>query len=124
MRVVIHRLALAATGIAAAACSASDDIHAPHIASLTPDHAAPGVQVQIDGSWFCAQPEPEPGEEVDPLACAHVGAVSFATQDAVAAIYLDAEILVEVPAVAPGEVAVRVSVAGRMSNRVSFVVDP
>src|SRR6185503_13890561 len=107
--------------VPAAACTAADDIPAPHISGVAPNPVTAGGTVQIDGNAFCAQPEPEPGEE-DPLACDHVGAVMFDAMPTTAALYTDTQIMVEVPTL-PGETHVAVSVAGRQSNWVDLTIE-
>jgi IPT/TIG domain len=104
--------------LVAAGCSANDDIPAPAIASITPQHAIPGAQVVIAGSYFCQQPEP-----ADPLACAEMGVVLFGSQPSTAAQYEDSMISVDVPTLMPGDTTVFVSVGGKMSNGADFTVD-
>lgn len=106
-----------------AGCTTNDDIHTPALAAITPEHAGPATVVTISGSYFCAQPEPEDGEEVDPLACEHTGTVSFGAVPANVGEYTDSRIMVEVPSLAPGVVSVRVAVGGRASSGVEFTVD-
>jgi hypothetical protein len=52
-----------------------------------------------------------------------MGAVMFDTTPGVMTAYTDTSVLVEVPALAPGTLGVSVSVAGRSSNRVDFVIE-
>jgi hypothetical protein len=106
-----------------AACTANDDIHAPHLATVQPDQAPSGTQVQLTGAYFCAQPEPEPGEEIDPLRCDHVGSVVFGTSTALVSIYTDSSILAEVPALPVGDIDIYVSVDGRVSNTLGFSIE-
>ena len=108
--------------VALSACSANDDVPAPAIAAVQPDRAAPGATVTVTGSYLCQQPRTTDGD-VDPLACDHEGSVMFGTAPGVVTSYTDTAVLVEVPALAPGSVDVTVSVAGRGSNRVGFVVE-
>jgi hypothetical protein len=107
--------------IGSSACSANDDVPAPAISAVQPDHAAPGASVTVSGSSLCQTPRS--GSDVDPLACEHVGTVMFDTAPGVATSYTDTAVVVEVPALAPGPRDVAVSVAGRSSNRIRFVVD-
>jgi hypothetical protein len=108
---------IAAIVLALTACSASDDMPAPHISSVSPDHAVAGTVVLISGSYFCHQPANE-----DPLACANTGVVEFGTSVGVASQYTDSAIMVEVPSGA-GSVEVVVEVASESSNAVGFTFD-
>lgn len=114
------RLALALVPLAAlltAACSANDDIPAPRIASITPNHATAGTSVTLDGDFFCHQLESE-----DPLVCAQQGTVHFGTAVADVIVYADAMIVADVPDVT-GKVRVSVEVAGEASNGFDFTVE-
>jgi hypothetical protein len=104
------------------ACSANDDVPAPSIGAVQPDRAVPGATVMVSGSYLCQDPRVE-GSDPDPLACGHMGAVMFDTTPGVMSAYTDTSVLVEVPALAPGTLGVSVSVAGRSSNRVDFVIE-
>ena len=104
-------------------CTANDDIHPPSIGAITPDRAQPGSTVSITGNYFCAQPEADDGDDVDPLACVNTGAVSFGTVPATVGQYTDTMITVEVPDGMRGVVTVHVSVAGRTSDGASFTVE-
>jgi len=104
------------------ACSANDDVPAPAIAAVSPDHAAPGASVTVSGSYLCQDPRAE-GSDIDPLACGHVGAVMFDAAPGRVISYTDTAVLVEVPSLAPGRFGVTISVAGRSSNRFGFVVE-
>jgi hypothetical protein len=106
--------------VACVGCTQSDDVPAPLIATVLPDHAAPGVSVMISGHGFCQQPDT--GDE-DPLACANMGLVEFGQVPGSIGSYTDDMISVEVPALAAGSTTVSVAVAGRRSNRASFFVD-
>jgi hypothetical protein len=117
--VLVRALAVVASLFA---CSASDDIHAPSVAGVAPDHAMPGVTVAVQGSYFCQQPDSQ-GGDVDPLACANVGNVAFGSQVVIPQQYTDTSIMVQVPQAAPGPTSVSVTVAGRVSNTVSFTID-
>ena len=105
-----------------AACSANDDVPAPAVASVTPDHAAPGTAVVIAGSYFCQQPD-DGSDDVDPLACKTMGTVEFGTDQVEPQQYTDTSITVDVPQASAGAVSVRVTVGGRASNGVDFTVD-
>lgn len=117
---VVARLASFALG----SCTANDDIHSPMIGSLAPDHGPPGTIVSISGSYFCAQPEPEDPDDVDPLECDHIGAVTFGTRGANIDQYTDLLIAAEVPDLTPGDALVFVTVLGRTSNSATFSVEP
>ena len=104
------------------ACTANDDVPAPAVASVTPDHASPGTPVTIAGSYFCQQPDTG-SDDVDPLACKVTGTVLFGTDQVEAEQYTDTSISVSVPQTSLGAVNVAVTVAGRVSNSVQFTVD-
>ena len=101
-----------------AGCAANDDIPAPLIASIVPDHATAGAIVMIAGSYFCQRPNN--GQE-DPT-CDTAGTVDFGTVPGIATTWADDAIMVEVPH-ATGGVDVSVTAAGRISNSVSFTVE-
>ena len=102
------------------ACTQGDDVPAPLIASITPDHATAGTTVTIAGSAFCQQPE----MSEDPLACENLGVVEFGQVPGTIAMYTDTSISTEVPALPAGVVAVAIAVAGRRSNHVDLIVEP
>lgn len=106
-----------------AGCTANDDIHAPALSNVNPPRASAGTAVVLSGSWFCQQPESDGEDEVDPLACDHVGTVQFDSSPVSPTEYTDATITVEVPNISPGSYEVRVSVNGRTSNSVEFVLE-
>lgn len=106
-----------------AGCTANDDIHAPAISNVNPARASAGTSVVLSGSWFCQQPEPDEEDEVDPLACDHVGTVQFDSSPVSPTEYTDVTITVEVPDISPGSYAVRVSVSGRTSNNVELTLE-
>jgi hypothetical protein len=103
--------------VVVAACSANDDIPAPRIASITPDHGMAGASVTIDGDFFCHQLESE-----DPLLCEQQGTVHFGTAVADVISYADAMIVADVPNII-GKVRVTVDVAGEVSNGIDFTVE-
>jgi hypothetical protein len=78
--------------IAASACSANDDMPAPQISSVSPNHGPAGNVVLVSGSYFCHQPATE-----DPLSCSNIGSIEFGTSVAVASQYTDNSIMVDVP---------------------------
>lgn len=82
----------------------------------------PGITVTVSGSYLCQQPQ-SGGSDVDPLACMHIGTVTFGTTPVGVLSYTDTMVTVQVPALPPGTSDVAVSVAGRNSNRISFVVE-
>jgi len=102
-----------------AACSANDDIPAPLVGSVTPDHGVAGSIVRIDGEFFCGAP-PD-GDEVE--SCEMTGIVEFATTPSISTSWMATTIMVEVPTGVRGEVDLRVTVGGRHSNDVDFYVD-
>ena len=108
--------------LALSACSANDDVPAPSISGLQPDHGMPGIAVTVSGSSLCQQPQTD-GIDMDPLACMHIGTVTFGTAPASVLSYTDTMASVQVPALPPGTIDVGVSVAGRSSNRISFRVE-
>jgi len=117
---MIERLLPLIGWLALSACSANDDVPSPAINSVQPDHAAPGTTVTVSGSYLCQGPRTE--IDGDPLACEHVGTVMFDTTPGMVTSYTDSTVLVDVPGLAPGGVSMAVSVAGRSSNRIGFVV--
>jgi hypothetical protein len=108
--------------LALSACSANDDVPAPSISGVQPDHGVPGITVMMSGSYLCQQPRAD-GSDLDPLACMHIGSVTFGTVPGVVVSYTDTMVTVEVPALPSGAVDVAVSVAGRNSNRIRFQVE-
>jgi hypothetical protein len=108
--------------LALSACSGNDDVPAPSISGVQPDHGMPGITVTVAGSYLCQQPQAD-GSDVDPLACMHIGTVTFGTTPGVVVSYTDTMATVEVPAITSGTIDVGVSVAGRSSNRISFLVE-
>ena len=116
---MIARALVLASLLTLGTCSANDDIRAPTISAVMPDHGAPGTFVTVTGSDLCQQPR---GDD-DPLTCAHVGTLLFDTFPMVAIAYSDTTVMAEVPALPAGRSSVGVSVAGRSSNRLSFVVE-
>lgn len=102
----------------AAACSANDDIPAPQVASVTPDHAPAGAVVLVDGSYFCQR-----GDTMDeePM-CQTTGGVNFGASPGTVSSWSDTAIMVEVPQGVEGTVALSVTVAGRPSNSISFAI--
>jgi hypothetical protein len=114
-----HAIALAALLASSAfGCSANDDVPAPQVSSVTPDQAAPGSTVVVNGSDFCQQA----ATSEDPLACDNMGGVVFGVEHATSVQYTDTSITVEVPGGA-GTVQLAVSVAGRTSNAISFTIE-
>ncbi len=86
---------------------------------MFPEEGSPGVQVMIEGSSFCQQPQ----DDEDP-SCANVGTVMFDQQPAEVLEYTDTSILVRVPEHDPGPVRVVVLVIGRTSDGAGFLVTP
>jgi hypothetical protein len=107
--------------MALAACAANEDIPVPGIIGIAPDHGVPGAIVTVAGQYLCQEPRSD--ENRDPPLCRHLGTVMFGAAPATATSYGDTMVVVEVPAVARGRLDVIVSVAGKSSNRVPFVID-
>jgi hypothetical protein len=112
------RIALAL--LVAAACSANDDVPAPVLASVTPDHAGVGAIVMLAGSYLCQQPQ---GSDLDPLACAHTGQVTFGVVPSIVTQYTDTSVTTQVPDLPAGDVEVGVATGGRTTNTIDFTVD-
>jgi uncharacterized protein (TIGR03437 family) len=102
-----------------AACGVNDDIPAPVLSSISPDHAAVGAAVTISGTNLCQQSTDGSGE-TDPLACAHTGSVSFGTMPATVTSYSDTSITATVPSVPAGDSPVSVATGGKTTNTVDF----
>jgi hypothetical protein len=105
--------------IVTAACSFSDDVPAPSVASVAPTHAVVGAVVTITGNHFCQRPDT--GNE-DPT-CAATGTVSFGVSPGTTVSWSDVAIAAEVPSLPPGPVGVMVAAGGRSSNGVTFTVE-
>src|SRR5262245_25345012 len=94
----VRGTALIASGaFALVACTANDDLHPPAIGAITPARASPGAAVTISGHYFCGQPEPDDPDDVDPLACEHIGQVTFGALPAPMSQYTDSTVVAEVP---------------------------
>jgi hypothetical protein len=102
------------------ACSASDDIPAPRIAAISPDHAPVGAVVMITGEYFCQLPMEE---GVEDSTCDVIGTVQFGTAPGTPSMWSDTQIMVEVPQAPLGHLDVSVTAKGRTSNHVDFRVD-
>lgn len=102
-----------------AGCTAGDDLPAPVLSSISPEHALGGTAVTIQGEYLCQQPETE-----DPSSCANIGTVFFGQTPATVGDYGETMIQADVPELASASYPVSVIVAGRRSNAVSFTVDP
>ena len=101
-----------------AACSANDDIPAPLLGSVVPDHGVPGTIVLVTGNYFCQRPN----TGIEDPACDSTGEVSFGASPGTISDWTDTAIMVEVPQGALGSVALSVIVNGRSSNPTSFDV--
>ena len=110
----------AAIALALAGCSANDDIPAPQIANVVPNHGTAGQVVMVDGTYFCQRPQN--GSDQDPN-CMVIGSVAFGGVPGTTVSWMDTSIMVEVPQVAPGRADVQVTAAGRTSNSVAFTLD-
>lgn len=102
-----------------AGCSANDDVPAPLISTVVPNHATPGAVVAVSGSYFCQKPNT--GSE-DPT-CSVVGTVRFGQSPGTPTTWSDTAIMVEVPQGVAGPAEVSVTAAGRTSNVVAFTAD-
>jgi IPT/TIG domain len=109
--------------LALCACSANDDVPAPAIASVSPARAMSGTSIAISGSAFCQQPPGDEGGEQDPLACEHVGVVQFGASSVAPVQYTDTAVTAVIPDLPPGPIALRISVAGRVSNAFSLTIE-
>ncbi len=116
----MRRLRLAAAALLAA-CSANDDVPAPLISSITPNHGAPGTVVLIYGSYFCQRPQN--GSNEDPN-CQVAGTVHFGAVPGTPSSWQDTAIMIEVPLGITGQVDVQVIAMGKASNTVEFTADP
>jgi IPT/TIG domain-containing protein len=116
-------LALAALALATAGagCSASDDVPAPVLSTVQPDHAPPGAVVTLHGQYLCQHPDPGSGDQ-DPI-CNSVGTVNFGAAPGTATTWTDSTISAEVPAAVAGLVDLSISIDGRTSNSIHFTVD-
>jgi hypothetical protein len=101
-----------------AACSGNDDVPAPRISSVEPDHAAGGAVVTLHGSAFCQQPG-----VTDDAPCSAIGQVYFGSVPGTPTLWNDATIAVEVPTPVVGRADVRVIASGRASNSVAFTAE-
>jgi hypothetical protein len=102
-------------------CTAGDDVPAPVITSISPNHASVGTTVTIDGDYFCQEPETD---ESEPVACPSPGIVTFGQSPATVGMYSEHRITVEVPTLEPAKkYDVTVAVAGRHSSPASFTVE-
>jgi hypothetical protein len=104
--------------VAMLGCSASDDIPAPLVAALNPNHGPPGAVIMLTGNYFCQQPLT--GED---NVCDAVGTVNFGATPGIVSAYTDTSIMVEVPDGLSGQVPVSVTAAGKTSNSVTFTPD-
>lgn len=109
------RTELALIALVMVGCTAGDDVPAPRIASVSPDHATPGSAVMVVGDFFCQDPE---GDQ-----CDGNGSVAFDATPANIGMYSEQLIMVEVPSVTAGPVKVTVTAAGRTSNDVDFRIE-
>jgi hypothetical protein len=108
---------------ALAACSSNDDVPAPQLSGILPDHGAAGSIVMVDGSFLCQTPTAADGGEPG-FACASDGTITFGATPADATSgWTDTSVMVIVPNGADGDVEVRASNNGRTSNSVTFTVD-
>lgn len=109
-----------AVALALAGCSANDDIPAPSVANVVPNHGTPGQVVVVNGRYFCQRPQG--GSDQDPH-CSVIGTVAFGSVPGTTVDWTDTAIMVEVPQTAAGRADVHVTADGRTSNSVAFTVD-
>ncbi len=98
-------------------CSLNEDIPAPHVSSVVPDHAAAGDVVMVNGDYFCQRPPSD-----DPL-CDITGTVTFSAAPGTPTMWTDTSIFVEVPAGITGTVDLAVTARGRTSNTIAFTAN-
>ena len=97
------------------ACTAGEDVPAPHVATVTPDQAPPGAVVRVTGEYFCQAPV-----VAEDVPCDVAGTVQFGTVPGTATLWSDTEIMVEVPQGPTTPVPLRVVAGGKSSNSVTF----
>ena len=97
------------------ACTAGDDVPAPHISALIPDQAPGGAVIEITGNYFCQLPDVR-----EDVPCTITGAVEFGTVPGTATLWTDTLIMVEVPQGLTVPVRVRVLAGGHTSNSITF----
>lgn len=114
MRLTAAIVTLVSFAVGGAACFSNDDIPAPRVANVVPDHGPAGSVVMVAGDYFCQLPPTE-----DPT-CDVTGTVNFGTTPGTPSTWSDTSIMVEVPQGVLGVVAVSVTVKGRTSNHVDF----
>jgi hypothetical protein len=114
-------LALGCAG-AGAGCSANDDVPAPQLSTVQPDHAPAGAVVSITGAHLCQAPASGSGSGDDDPICTG-GTVNFGTAPGTATTWTDAMVTAEVPAGIVGQVDLSVSVDGRTSNAIHFTAE-
>ena len=106
-------------GILLTACSANDDVPAPRVSNVVPDHATAGSIVLVNGDYFCQRPAT--GQE-DPL-CDATGQVHFGASPGTPTTWTETGITVEVPQGVTGGVDLSVIAKGRASNSIRFTAD-
>lgn len=106
------------SALVVAACTTNDDFPRPQLASVLPDHAAPGIFVDVRGDFFCQRA----GSNEDPL-CDPVGAVHFGAAPGTTIMWSETLIQSEVPSGVTGHVDLTVIAAGRVSNAIGFTID-
>jgi hypothetical protein len=116
---VSRGIALALAASLALGCSANDDIPAPRIASIVPDHGAAGSVVTVNGAYFCQRPD----TGIEDPTCDVTGTVHFGTAPGTPSTWSDNAIMVEVPLGGVGPEQVTVTAVGRTSNSVSFTAE-
>ena len=100
------------------ACTWNDDVPAPLVSSVVPDHAPTGALVTVNGDHFCQRP----GDVEDPL-CDATGQVTFGAAPGTTSMWSETQIMAEVPQGVAGEVVLTVIARGRASNAISFTAE-
>jgi hypothetical protein len=102
-----------------------DDYPPPRLASILPSSASAGQNVTLLGEHFCGGPDDHGDEDSHPETCDDsAGSVQFGSDPALTSAWTATSVIATVPnGAVPGETPVRVTVDGRTSNPVTFVVD-
>jgi hypothetical protein len=104
---------------AAGCLGEGEDVPPPRLASIQPERGTPGITVDLTGEHFCQNPT-----EDDMSPCAPSDAqIYFDTTTVVTAIADDDSATAAVPMLPPGQVDVYLTVDGRASNRLEFMIE-
>jgi len=111
---------LAALALILGGCVGGEDLPPPRLASIVPDRGPPGIVAQLTGTDFCQSPDHGSGD----TPCAPSDAqVFFVTTTAETSIIDDTSATTVVPVLPPGSQSLYLSVAGRRSNELDFIVE-